>query len=167
MKVWIGRTAVGAVLLLAGCAGNAPASSPVHDAPSPEQSASAAATAPASTDPMAACAGVEPDGEPFEVVIETVSYAFDTELIEGPTHCQPFVITFTNNDLEPSDLTTNHHDVDIRADNVLGDLVFDGELINGGTTTRYEVAGLPAGEHYFYCSEHPAAMNGTLIAGEQ
>src|SRR5688572_5883322 len=99
MEVWIGRTAVGAVLLLAGCAGNALASSPAHDAASHEQSASPAATGPASTALMAACAGVEPDDEPFEVVIETISYAFDTELIEGPRHCQPFVITFSNNDV--------------------------------------------------------------------
>lgn len=95
MEVWIGRTAVAAVLLLADCAGTAPASSRAQDAASHEQSASAAATASASTDPMVACAGVEADGEPFEVALETISYAFDTELIEGPTHCQPFVITLT------------------------------------------------------------------------
>jgi plastocyanin len=154
---------------LSACAGSGapPESSPAHDAVSHEPSASAAATAPASVDPMAACAGVEPDGEPFEVVIETVSYAFDTELIEGPTHCQPFVITFTNNDTEANEITTNQHDVDIRADNVLGALLFDGELVAGGGSIRYEVPGLPAGEQYFYCSQHAGNMNGTLIVAEQ
>lgn len=154
---------------LSACAGSgAPAeTSPAHDAPSHEQSASAAPNASASDDPTTACAGVEPDGEPFEVAIETVSYAFDTEVIEGPRHCQPFVITLTNNDVEPPPFDTNQHDLDIRAKNVLGALLFDGELVNGGGTIRYEVPGLPAGEHYFYCSQHAGAMNGTLVIGEE
>jgi hypothetical protein len=118
---------------------------------------------------MAACAGVEPDGEAFELAIAARSFAFDTELIEGPRHCQPFVITLTNNDVEPAQEAggTNQHDVDIRAENVLGALVFDGELVNGGGSIRYEVPGLPAGEHYFYCSRHAGGMNGTLVVAEQ
>ena len=154
---------------LSACAGSgAPAeSSPAHDAASHAQSASAAPDQSPSDDPTAACAGVEPDGEPFEVAIETVSYAFDTELVEGPRHCQPFVITFTNNDEEPSTITTNKHDIDIRADNVLGELMFDGDLVNGGQTVRYEVPGLPAGEHYFYCSQHAEGMNGTLVVADE
>jgi hypothetical protein len=121
---------------LSACAGSgaSPEGSSAHDVPSHEQSASAAPIASASDDPTAACAGVEPDGEPFELAVAARSYAFDTELIEGPRHCQPFVITLTNNDVEPAALAggTNQHDVDIRAENVLGALVFDGELVNGG-----------------------------------
>ena len=162
-------TVVIAGLWLSACAGGGtpPESSPAHDQASREHSATEAPIASASDDPTAACAGVEPDGEPFEVAIETISYAFDTELIEGPRHCQPFVITFTNNDEEPSDFTTNKHDIDVRANNVMGVLLFDGELVSGGGAIRYEVPGLPAGEHYFYCSEHTQQMNGTLVVAEQ
>ena len=156
---------------LSACAGSGASSeeSSAHDAASHEQSASAAPIASVSDDPMAACAGVEPDGEAFELAVAARSYAFDTELIEGPRHCQPFVITLTNNDVEPAAEAggTNQHDVDIRAENVLGALVFDGELVNGGGSIRYEVPGLPAGEHYFYCSQHAGAMSGTLVVGEQ
>ena len=153
---------------LSACAGSgSPAeSSPAREAASHPQSASVAPSEPASDDPTAACEGVEPEGEPFEVAIATISYAFDTEVIEGPRHCQPFVITFTNNDERATTVTTNKHDIDIRADNVLGALMFDGDLVNGGQTVRYEVPGLPAGDHYFYCSQHAESMNGTLVVAE-
>ncbi|MBA2634065.1 MAG: hypothetical protein H0U86_13885 [Chloroflexi bacterium] len=116
---------------------------------------------------MAACQDVAPEGEPVEISIETVSFAFDTEVIEGPRHCQPFIINFTNNDV-PNDLGTNKHDIDIRAENVLGPLLVDNELVGGpGGNIRYEIPGLPAGEHYFYCSEHAGVMNGTLIVADE
>lgn len=161
---------VTAGIWLAACSGGSttPAeSSSTHGQATHEPSSSAAPTNEASEDPTAACAGVEPEGESVELTVETISYSFDTELIEGPRHCQPFVITLTNNDELPSDITTNKHDIDIRADNVLGQLIFDGELVSGGGTFRYEVPGLPAGEHYFYCSQHADAMNGTLVVAEQ
>lgn len=169
MRVQRIATVVIAGLWLSACAGGGtpPESRPAHDQASHQSSASVAPAASASDDLTAVCAGVEPDSELFEVAIETISYSFDTELIEGPRHCQPFVITFTNNDELPSDITTNKHDIDIRADNVLGQPVFDGELVSGGGTFRYEVPGLPAGEHYFYCSQHADGMNGTLVVAEQ
>lgn len=155
---------------LAACSGGSP--TPAESSSTPgqathEPSSSAAPADGTSEDPTAACAGVEPEGESVEVTVETISYSFDTELIEGPRHCQPFVITFTNHDEEPNPISTNEHDIDIRAENVLGPLVFDGDLVGGGGTIRYEVPGLPAGEHYFYCSEHTDAMNGTLVVAEQ
>ncbi len=156
---------------LSACAGGSALSegTSAHDAASHEQSASAAPIASASDDPTAACAGVEPDGDAFELALIARSYAFDTELIEGPRHCQPFVITLTNNDVEPGLEAggTNQHDVHIRAENVLGPLVFDGELVNGGESLRYEVPGLPAGQYYFYCSQHAGGMNGTLVVADQ
>ena len=122
----------------------------------------------ASGDLLAVCADVPVEGQPFEIAIETVSYAFDTDVIEGPRACQPFTITFTNNDVDdPQDGITGGHDIDIRADNVLGPLLFDGEEISGpGGTVTYEIPGLPAGEHYFYCSFHAAVMKGALIVTE-
>jgi hypothetical protein len=141
------------------------ATEPTHEASvaqaSPEPSAS--------TDPLAVCADVPVEGEPFSIAIETVSFAFDTEVIEGPRACQPFSITFTNNDVnDPQDGGTGDHDIDIRADNVLGPLLFDGQAIGGpGGTITYEIPGLPAGEHYFYCSFHTGVMNGTLVVSER
>jgi hypothetical protein len=162
---------VTAGIWLAACSGGSSttptASSSTHGRATHEPSSSAAPTQEASEDPTAACAGVEPEGESVELTVETISYAFDTELIEGPRHCQPFVITFTNHDEEPNPIGTNEHDINIRAGNVLGPLVFDGDLVGGGGTIRYEVPGLPAGEHYFYCSPHAPIMNGTLVVAEQ
>ena len=134
----------------------------------PTQDASEAQNSPGASgpaDPLAVCADVPAEGQPLEIAIETVSFAFDTDVIEGPRACQPFTITFTNNDVnDPQDGGTGEHDIDIRADNVLGPLLFDGEAVSGpGGTITYEVPGLPAGEHYFYCSFHAGAMNGTLI----
>jgi len=155
---------------LAACSGGSTtpaASSSTLGEATHEPSSSAAPTNAASEDPTAACAGVEPEGASVELTVETISYAYDTELIEGPRDCQPFVVTFTNHDEEPNPIGTNEHDIDIRAGNVLGPLVFDGDLTAGGSTIRYEVQGLPAGEHYFYCSEHAPLMNGTLVVAEQ
>ena len=156
---------------LSACAGSGASSqaSSGHDVASHEQSATAAPIAPASNDPAAACAGVEPAGEVVELAVTARSYAFDTELIEGPRDCQPFVITLTNNDVEPGAEVggTNQHDVHIRAKNVLGPLVFEGELVDGGESIRYEVPGLPVGQYYFYCSQHADGMNGTLVVADQ
>jgi azurin len=148
-----------------------PGASSTVQALEPTQEASDAQASPgasASTDPLAVCADLPVEGEPFAIAIETVSFAFDTEVIEGPRACQPFTITFTNNDVnDPQDGGTGDHDIDIRADNVLGPLLFDGEAVGGpGGTITYEIPGLPAGEHYFYCSFHTGAMNGTLIVSE-
>lgn len=123
-------------------------------------SASASAVAPpdaatSSEDPAAACRGVEPEGDPVEIAVSAASGAFDTQTIEGPRECQPFVIEFTN-------MEAHEHNIFIRLDAVLGDLAFEGETV-GRTTIRYEVPGLPAGTHYFYCSLHAAAMKGELI----
>jgi len=153
-----------ALLLLAAC--SAPAASPsttAHETATQEV-ASAAAEPSASEDPLAVCEGVEPEGEPLEIEVDTVSYAFDTQVIEGPTHCQPFVIVFTNS--EPPSvgvnlMGTNEHNITIRAENLIGALLFDGEVI-GRETIRYEVPGLPAGTHYFYCKLH-SSMNGDVV----
>jgi len=129
-------------------------------------SASADADPSAADDPATACEGVEPVGEPIEIPLGTVSYAFDTDVIEGPTHCQPFVVVFTNSD-PPSapggPAGTNQHNVVIRAESTLGPLLFEGEVI-GQAMIRYEVPGLPSGTHYFYCQIHPE-MAGDVVIG--
>lgn len=170
------RSAKRAVLYLAvgsltACATPVATSSPAstathggHSVPAPSASAPEPSVA---EDPLAACEGVEPDGEPIEIDVGTVSYAFDPRIIEGPRHCQPFVVIFTNSDapLPPGGpVTTNEHNIAIRFENLIGPLLFDGEVI-GRTTIRYEVPGLPAGEHYMYCKLH-APMTGRVIVAQ-
>jgi hypothetical protein len=152
-------TAVFVGISIAGC-GAASATAP--------PSAASSVKASTSEDPTAACASVEPEGKQFEITVETVSFAFDTDRVEGPRHCQPFAITFKNHDVlgEVGAGLTNQHDIDIRA-GVLGPKLFDGKLIPGPAgAIRYEVPGLPTGEYYFYCSVHPG-MNGTLVVADQ
>ena len=114
---------------------------------------------------MAACADVEPEGEAVEIAVQAQSIAFDTQVIEGPSHCQPFAIEFTNLDEPDAVISHPEHNIFIRLDGVLGFLAFEGETIGTGTI-RYEVPGLPAGTHYFYCSVHAAVMKGDLVVAE-
>lgn len=151
--------------LVAACSSVSPSQS--NDSPtaavSPGAStADATDAATSSEDPAAACTGVEPEGDPVEIAVRAQSVAFDTQTIEGPRDCQPFVIEFTNMDGPQSGISRYEHNIFIRLDGVLGDLAFEGETI-GTTTMRYEVPGLPAGTHYFYCSLHAAVMKGELI----
>lgn len=164
----LSRSLIGAIgcVWLAACApGAAPSgdgSASPHVGPvSPTASETASQGPSASADPLAACTVVELEGEPVEVTIETVSFAFDTRRLEGPRHCQPFVIEFTNHD-GPAPMDPGKHDLNIRAGHVLGPLLFDGDLVGQGAI-RYEVPGLPAGEHYFYCSVAGHEMSGTLV----
>lgn len=130
----------------------------------PSHSPSSGSSPSAPADPTAVCDESGQSDPTLEIEVTTVSFAFDVEQIEGPRHCEPFVILFTNNDEPDLDLDGRGamHDIDIRADHVLGPLLFDGDLIGGGKI-RYEVPGLPAGTYYFYCSEHVGGMNGALI----
>jgi hypothetical protein len=162
--------AVGTILILIVACTATPASEPSGAAPSAPESAGAppsgaTETAGSPDDPMATCADVEPDGEVVEIPIQAQSIAFDTELIEGPSHCQPFVIELTNLDEPSAEITEYEHNIFIRLDNVLGSLVFEGETVGTGTI-RYEVPGLPAGTHYFYCSLHSGVMSGDLIVAD-
>ena len=125
-------------------------------------SSAAAPSAPTASTDAASCADVELSDDPLEIEVTARSFAFDTERIEGPRACEPFVIVFMSHEGDsPTTPEDRLHDIDIRAENLLGDILFDGELIPPGEI-RYEVPGLPAGEHFFYCSNH-SDMNGTLV----
>lgn len=151
---------LGATVLAACGGGAAPTATPE---PLASETAASISVSSPTPDPAAACEGVEAAEATLEIEIQTVSFAFDTPVIEGPRHCEPFLILFTNNDTQSSVvLGAPKHDIDIRANNILGPILFDGALIDAGQI-RYEVSGLPAGEHYFFCSVHPEAMNGDVV----
>ncbi|MEO5985423.1 MAG: hypothetical protein ABIW50_04430 [Candidatus Limnocylindria bacterium] len=156
------------LIVLSSCSTAPQANQPASQAPSiglasiePTDFVEPSPSAP--SDPLAACEDVQPTGDPFEISLGTVTYAFDAGRIEGPRHCQPFVIVFTNSDPTVANnlYGTNEHDVTIRLDGLLGPLVFEGERI-GQSTVRYEVPGLPEGEHYLYCTLH-SVMSAELI----
>ncbi|MCV0402805.1 MAG: hypothetical protein K5924_03730 [Chloroflexi bacterium] len=154
----------GVILLaaIAGC-GSAPTTedASTRTPATPTLAVSAPSLPPSPTDPLALCEVIDPEEPVLELSIEAQSFAFDTEVIDGIRHCQPFAIQFTNLD-RPSGSITHEHNIFIRLDNVLGTLVYEGETIGTGDI-RYEVPGLPAGTHYFYCSLHAGVMNGDLL----
>jgi plastocyanin len=52
------------------------------------------------------------------------------------------------------------------ADNPDIEALFTGDLIAGGTQTKYPVPALPAGTFFFHCAVHPTTMTGTLESAE-
>jgi hypothetical protein len=156
-------SACGAVPAATAIPGGSEAATPTGSTPSAVE-----AEPSADADPLAACDGVEPDGRSVVVEVGTVSWAFDTERIEGPRHCQPFVIEFTNSDVALAGGMmggTYEHNIFIRLGGLLGPLVFEGDAI-GTTTIRYEIPGLPSGTHFFYCALHAEVMRGDLVVAE-
>lgn len=108
---------------------------------------------------LAACdEAPEPAGEPVTLTIGASSSGFDTDLLEGPRHCEPFTIRFENSD------TMMPHDVSITlASSILAQVFAEGEPFVGHQTVTYEVPALPGGEYQFLCTTHPDTMRGTLI----
>ncbi|MDQ3881052.1 MAG: cupredoxin domain-containing protein [Chloroflexota bacterium] len=80
---------------------------------------------------------------------------FDVEGFAVPAG-EPFSIQFNNNDSAP-------HNIAIYSDSSRSETLFQGDVIDGGRSTRYDVPALEAGEYYFQCDVHPT-MNGTVTA---
>jgi plastocyanin len=85
--------------------------------------------------------------------ISASNLAFDVDGFTVPAG-EPFAIQFNNNDSAP-------HNVAIYSDSSKSETLFQGDVIDGGRTTRYDVDALEPGEYYFQCDVHPD-MNGTL-----
>lgn len=100
--------------------------------------------------------GGEPGGG-GAVTVVAQNVAFDTQTIALPPDT-PSTITFDNRD--PG--TT--HNISIYSDESLGEILFQGDLVTGPATKRYEIPPLPPGEYYFQCDVHPN-MNGTVTVG--
>ena len=79
---------------------------------------------------------------------------FDAGTITAPAG-QPFTVAFTNLDSMP-------HNFSVYVEEG-GDLIAEGEIINGGETDEIEVDGLSAGEYFFVCDLHSGEMKGTLV----
>ena len=87
--------------------------------------------------------------------ISASNLEFDVEGFAVPAG-EPFSIQFNNNDSAP-------HNIAIYSDSSRSETLFQGDVIDGGRSTRYDVPALEAGEYYFQCDVHPN-MNGTLNA---
>ena len=107
---------------------------------------------PSGADPPAACARADADGV---IAISADQLRFSAPCMVAPAGVA-FVVRFTNHESEP-------HNVAIYGDRSKGDSVEVGEIITGpDKSIDYPVEALAAGEYYFDCTVHPAAMNGAL-----
>jgi plastocyanin len=94
-----------------------------------------------------------PGGQAFTVVVKDVD--FDADCYSAPPDTA-LTITFTNQDAGVQ------HNLVIRQGEERN--LFEGDVVTGVTTVRYDVAPLPAGEYRFFCVIHPLQMAGTFRA---
>ena len=87
------------------------------------------------------------------VDVAAADMAFDVTTIEA-TAGEAFTVTFTNNDSVPHNIAFYTEEG--------GDVIVQGDVINGGETVEIEVPAQDAGQYYFHCDVHPD-MNGTLV----
>ena len=107
---------------------------------------------PSGAEPPAACARADADGV---IAISADQSRFSAACMAAPAGLA-FVVRFTNNESEP-------HNVAIYTDRSKGTPVTVGDTITGpDKTVDYPADALVAGDYYFECTIHPAAMNGAL-----
>ena len=92
-------------------------------------------------------------GAGAEGTVSADDLKFNTEQLEL-TAGEETTIEFQNADSAP-------HNIAIYTDESHSETLFQGEVINGGESVRYEIPALEAGEYYFHCDVHPD-MNGTV-----
>ncbi len=111
---------------------------------------------------LAACSGgggtttvtnCSPSGTNLSVTAK--SFVFDTTCLAAPAN-RAFTIAFHNEDGATS------HNVSIYTDSSARKPLFQGKIVVGVATERYDVKALPAGRYFFRCDVHPQ-MNGTFI----
>jgi len=95
-------------------------------------------------------------GAPGGIAITAQGIKFNVSTLAAPAD-KPFTITFDNKD------PGTPHDVDITDGS--GAKVFDGKDFPGPAVKTYDVPALKAGTYKFFCSIHPALMNGELTVG--
>jgi plastocyanin len=99
--------------------------------------------------------GGQSPGPSEGVTVVAQGLQFDTSEIDLPADT-PTTITFTNND------AGQQHDIAIFQDDSLAKVLFQGDLVTGVATVKYDVPGLPAGTYYFHCDVHPT-MSGSVV----
>jgi plastocyanin len=107
---------------------------------------------PSGAEPPAACAEIDADG--------VIAISADQSRFSAPCLVAPaggaFVVRLANNESEP-------HNVAIYIDRSKATSIVVGETITGpNKTVDTPVEVLAAGDYYFDCVIHPAAMNGAL-----
>jgi plastocyanin len=107
---------------------------------------------PSGAEPPAACARADADGV---IEISADQLRFSAPCIVAPAGVA-LVVRFTNKESEP-------HNVAIYTNRSKATSIEVGDAISGpNKTVDYPVDALAAGEFYFDCVIHPAAMNGAL-----
>jgi plastocyanin len=107
---------------------------------------------PSGAEPPAACARTDADGV---IALSADQLRFSAPCLAAAAGLA-FVVRFTNDESEP-------HNVAIYTDRSKATSVTVGDTITGpNKTVDYPVDGLAAGDYYFVCTIHPAAMNGAL-----
>ena len=97
-----------------------------------------------------------PDGlDPSSPALVAKDIAFDRTELAAPGS-RPFVVVLRNADGAP-------HNVSVYRDATYRDRVFEGKVIDGGSTTWYPVPALAPGRYFFQCDVHPIpAMQGII-----
>ncbi|HEY8988049.1 MAG TPA: cupredoxin domain-containing protein, partial [Candidatus Limnocylindrales bacterium] len=121
----------------------------------PRSAAGGDAGAGASAAPSGGPAGSGAPG-PGGLAITAQGIKFDVATLTAPAD-KPFTVTFDNKD------AGTPHDFDIT--DASGAKVFDGKDFPGPAVKTYDVPALKAGTYKFFCSIHPALMNGVLTVG--
>ena len=107
---------------------------------------------PSGAEPPASCARADAHGV---IAISADQLRFSAPCMATPAGVA-FVVRITNNESEP-------HNVAIYTDRSKETSVTVGDTITGpDKTVDYPVDALAAGDYYFECTIHPAAMNGAL-----
>jgi plastocyanin len=107
---------------------------------------------PSGAEPPAACARADADGV---IEISADQLRFSAPCMVAPAGVA-LVVRFTNKESEP-------HNVAIYTNRSKATSIEVGDAISGpNKTVDYPVDALAAGEFYFDCVIHPAAMNGAL-----
>lgn len=92
-----------------------------------------------------------------EIAVSAADLAFDTDTLELVPDGN--VIDFENADSQP------HNIAIYPSADQLSDPIFQGDIINGGGSTVYEVPPIEPGKYFFQCDVHPA-MSGDAIVEE-
>ena len=107
---------------------------------------------PSGAEPPATCARADADGV---IALSADQLRFSVPCMAVAVQLS-FVVRFTDAESEP-------HNVAIYTDRSKATSVIVGDAITGpNKTVDYPVEGLAAGDYYFVCTIHPAAMNGAL-----